>query len=123
MFEPWYETDPDCAQYMRNDGSLYEMIQAVWLDTTEKDEHEYCICKGEIDLNNYDDDEIISAIRTYGYNIVGLLETYGDAALSVIAECILEEEIMRDSCVIADAYSFEEAKEFIEKYIQLKGDN
>ena len=37
MFTPWYETDSDCAQYMRRNGSLYEMIQSVWLDTTEDD--------------------------------------------------------------------------------------
>ena len=37
MFGPWYETDSDCAQHMRNDGTIYEMIQAVWLDTTRED--------------------------------------------------------------------------------------
>ena len=118
MFTDWYLTDPDCCQLMRKDGSRYEMIQAVWLDTTKEDEHEYCICKGEIDINNYDDDEIVGAIRTYGYNIVGLLEEYSDCALDIIAECILEEEIMQDGCVIANAYTFEEAKEFIDGYIQ-----
>lgn len=121
MFSPWYETDPGCCQHIRKDESVYEMIQAIWLDRTEEDieqgYHEYCICKGEIDLNSYEDDDVLSAIHSYGYSIVSLLETYGDTAPSIIAECILEEEIMRDSCVIADADTFEEAKEIIEKII------
>lgn len=122
MFEPWCETDLDCCQYMRNDGPIYEMIQAVWLDTTEEDiaagRHEYCICKGDIDLSQYDDDEVLSAIHSHGYSIISLLEQYGDAALHIIAECILEEEIMRDACVVADADSFEEAKGIIKKIIE-----
>lgn len=117
MSYPWYETDPDCAQYMRNDGAVYEMIQAVWLDVTREDRargvHEYCICQGEIDLKDYSEEEMEDYIHPYGYTMDGLREEYGDDIWSIVAECILEEEIVRDSCVVADADSFKEAREKI----------
>ena len=37
MFTKWDCIDSDCCQYIRSDGNIYEMIQAVWLDTTEED--------------------------------------------------------------------------------------
>ena len=114
MFGPWYETDSDCCQYMCKDERKYKMVQAVWLDRTQTDiaagHHEYCIVAMEINLDDYSDDDILGAIGTYGYTIVSLIENYGDAALDIIAECIMEEEILRDTYVIGDADSFEDAK-------------
>ena len=122
MFEPWYETDSDCCQYMRNDGNVYEMIQAIWLDTTREDRargiNEYCVCKGDIDLNDFSEEEMEGYISSYGYTLDSLREEYGDDMWSIVAECILEDYIVRDSCVIADADSFEEAKEIIKKIIK-----
>ena len=121
MFGPWYETDSDCCQHMRNHESSYEMIQAVWLDTTREDRargaQEYCICRGEIDLSDFSEEEIEGYISSYGYTMESLKEEYGDDMWSIVAECILEEEIMRDSYVVADADSFKEAKEIINKII------
>lgn len=117
----WYETDPDCYQHMRNNGNTYEMIQAVWLDTTEEDRtrglHEYCICQGEIDLDDFSEKEMESYISAYGYTMEILRREYEEDMWGVIAECILEEYIMHDSCVVADADSFEEAKKIIENII------
>lgn len=118
MFAPWYETDNDCYQHMRNDGTVYEMIQAIWLDTTREDRarglHEYCVCQGEIDLKDFSEEEMESYISSYGYTMKCLREEYGDDMWGIVAECILEEYIMRDSCVIADADSFDEAKKIID---------
>lgn len=118
MFTPWYETDCDCYQHMRNDGTVYEMIQAIWLDTTSEDKarglHEYCVCQGEIDLNDFSEEEMESYISSYGYMMEDLREEYGDDMWGIVAECILEEYISRDSCIIADADSFEEAKKIID---------
>jgi hypothetical protein len=118
MFTPWYETDNDCYQHMRNDGTIYEMIQAIWLDTTREDRarglHEYCVCQGEIDLNDFSEEEMESYISSYGYTMYGLREEYGDDMWGIVAECILEEVIMCDGCVIADADSFEDAKKIID---------
>lgn len=36
MFGKLSLMDNDCAQYMRKDGTKYEMIQYIWLDTTEE---------------------------------------------------------------------------------------
>lgn len=122
MFTPWYETDTDCCQHIRSDGNKYEMIQAVWLDTTEEDRneglHEYCIVRIDIDLNDYSDEEKSCHIGSYGYTLENIVEEYGDGADSIIAECIMEDESLSDAYVIDDADSLEEAKEKIEKIIK-----
>ena len=122
MFCNWYETDPDCCQYIRSDGNRYEMIQCVWLDTTEEDRskglHEYCIVRIEIDLDDYSDEEKLGYISSYGYTLESIVEKYGDSADSIIAECIMEEESLSDAYVVDDADSSEEAKEKIEKIIK-----
>ena len=117
----WYMTDDDCYQHMRNNGSTYEMIQSVWLDTTREDRarglHEYCICRGEINLNDYSDEEIEGYIGSYGYTLDSLKREYSYSMRDIIAECILEDVILCDSCVIADAVSFDEANEIIKNII------
>lgn len=122
MFTPWYSTDPDCCQYMRSDGNKYEMIQCVWLDTTEEDRskglHEYCIVRIEINLDDYSDEEKLAHISSYGYTLESVVEEYGDDADSIIAECIMEEESLSDAYVIDDADSFEEAQEKIDEIIK-----
>ena len=121
MFTPWYETDSDCHQHMRHNGTVYEMIQCVWLDMTEEDRaegrHEYCVVRLSMDLNDCSDEEKESYLSAYDYTLQGITEEYGDEADSIIAECILEEDILCDSCVIAEADSFEEAKDIILKYM------
>ena len=122
MFTPWSCIDSDCCQYIRNDGNKYEMIQSVWLDTTEEDRekgfHEYCIVRIEIDLNDYSDEEKLCYISSYGYTLESVVEEYGDGAGSIIAECIMEDESLSDTYVIDDASSFDEAKAKIEKIIK-----
>lgn len=122
MFTPWSCTDSDCCQYIRNDRNKYEMIQAVWLDTTEEDRekgfHEYCIVRIEIDLNDYSDEEKLCYISSYGYTLESIVEEYGDGADGIIAECIMEDESLNDAYVIDDADSFDEAKAKIEKIIK-----
>ena len=117
MFGTWCETDPDCCQHMRNNGTVYEMIQAVWLDTTREDRarglHEYCICRGEIDLKDYSEEDMECYILSYGYTLDSLRAEYGNDMWNIVAECILEEAIFCDSCVAADADSLKEAREII----------
>ena len=122
MFGPWYETDNDCCQYMCKDERKYKMVQAVWLDRTAEDieagRHEYCIVAMEMDLDDYSDDDVLGAIGTYNYTIVSLIEAYGENAIDIIAECIMEEEILKDAYVIDDADSFKEAEDKIKQYIK-----
>lgn len=121
MFAPWYETDNDCCQHMRNDGTCYEMIQCVWLDTTEEDlaegRHEYCIVNMDIDLADYSDAEKTMYLSMYGYTLEGLIDEYGDDVNGIVAECIMETDILNDAYVIGSADSFDEAKEKIEKIV------
>ena len=123
MFTPWSCIDSDWCQYIRNDGNKYEMIQAVWLDTTEEDRekgfHEYCIVRIEIDLNDYSDEERLCYISSYGYTLKNIVEEYGDGADGIIAECIMEDESLSDAYVIDDADSFDEAEAKIEKIIKV----
>ena len=119
----WYLTDDDCCQYMRNDGTNYELIQYVWLDTTTQDKangfHEYCIVHAEVDMDNLYGEEIESYISAYGYTIEGLKKEYGiDGARDLIAECVLETDSLSDAYVIANADSVEEAEKFIKKFIK-----
>ena len=120
-FGPWSQTDSDCCQYVRNDGGIYEMIQAVWLDTTKEDKekgfHEYCVVTGSIDLEDYSEEEMEGYVAVYDYTLNGLREEYGDDMWGIVAECILEEVIMCNSCIIADADSFEDAKKIIDGII------
>ena len=119
MFCHWYETDSDCAQHMRNDGTVYEMIQTIWLDTTREDRarglHEYCVVRGDIDLNDYSEEEMEGYINSYCYTLDGLKAEYGNDMWGIVAECILEEVIVCDSCVISDVDSFDDARKIIEE--------
>ena len=118
----WDCTDPDCCQYIRRNEDVYEMVQAVWLDTTEEDRangaHEYYIVRIGINLNDYSDEENEIYLSSYGYTLKSVSEEYGRDADSIIAECIMEEECLRDAYVIDGADSFEEAKEKINKIIK-----
>ena len=95
MFTKWYITDDDCSQYMRKYGKNYEMIEYVWLDTTDEDTkngaHEYVIVKTELDLNDVTDEEVLLGISSYGYTIISLIEQYRDSALDIIAERISDD--------------------------------
>ena len=121
MFTLWNLTDNDCAQYMRRDGQKYEMIQYMWLNTTIEDRtngaHEYVVCKTELDLRDVSDEEIISTLATYGHTIISLLETYGACMDEIIAECLMEEEILRGCNVIDYANDEQEAWLIIKTYI------
>lgn len=123
MSTPWYETDPDCCQHIRSNGNIYEMIQCVWLDTTEDDlaegKHEYCIVNMDIDLADYSDEEKESYLSAYGYTLDDLRFGYADEEVvnSIVAECIMETDILNDAYVIGDADSFKEAQEKIEKIV------
>lgn len=118
----WDCTDSDCCQYIRRNGDVYEMIQAVWLDTTEEDRahgaHEYCIVRIGINLNDYSDEEKEIHISSYGYTLESISEQYGADADLIIAECIMEDESLSDAYVIDDADSFEEVKEKIEEIVR-----
>lgn len=121
MFTKWSLMDSDCAQYMRHDGTVYEMIQYIWLDTTEEDRakgaHEYVICKAEVDVLDLGDEDVLCSIGSYGYTIISLLQEYGDAALDMIAECYLEDNIGYDWNVLCTADSKEEAERIVREYM------
>ena len=122
MFTKWSLMDRDCMQYMRHDGTLYEMIQYIWLDTTEEDRakglHEYVICKAEVDVLDLGDEDVLCSISSYGYTIISLLQEYGDAALDMIAECYLEDNIGRDCNILCTADSKADAERKVMKYVR-----
>ena len=118
----WELHDDDACQYFRKIGKhTYEMIQCIWLDTTDEDiakgRHEYVVVTGEIDLNDLSTEEIEIAIAAFGYSLSDFETWEGDAAESMIAECYLEDSLYADSYVIAAFHSFDDTKAFVEKYV------
>ena len=109
----WILTDNDCAQYVRKTGSVYEMIQAVWLDRTSDEigkTPQYVIVKDAVDMSLIDPCELECAISVYGYD--ELPDGW------ICAECYLEEDCLYDGCIIGEAETFEEARAFIEEFIR-----
>ena len=120
-------TDDSCCQHMRKDGLNYEMIQLVWLDTTEEDLarglHEYVVVKDEVHLQDEDTaNKIIDAIDCYGYTVPFLIKEYGHDANDIIAECLLEDSILCDANIIGEFDTEKEAEQFIAGYINNKED-
>ena len=118
----WYTTGDGCCQHMRKDGLNYEMIQLVWLDTTEEDLarglHEYVVVKDEVHLQDEDTaDKIVDAISCYGYTVPFLIKEYGHDANDIIAECFLEDSILNDANIIGEFDTEKEAEQFIVDYI------
>ena len=117
-----YTTGDGCCQHMRKDGLNYEMIQLVWLDTTEEDLarglHEYVVVKDEVHLQDEDTaNKIIDAIDCYGYTVPFLIKEYGHDANDIIAECLLEDSILCDANIIGEFDTEKEAEQFIVDYI------
>ena len=56
-------------------------------------------------------------IFTDEYSLADFETWEGDAAESMIAECYLEDYLFRDSCVFAAFNSFDDTKEFVDKYV------
>ena len=118
----WSLQDNDCCQYIRKTGArTYEMIECIWLDTTEEDKamglHEYVIVTGNVNLDDLSDEDIAIAISPFGYKLSDFDDWDGDAAEKMIAECYLEEELMSDEYIIAERNTFDEVKTYIEQWI------
>ena len=109
----WTCTDSDSAQYMRKTDGQWEMIQAVWLDTTDEDIkkglHQYTIVHGWISEDDITDEDIEIVCASYSF--------IEEPDRDTIAECILETDLMSDEYTIADADTFEEAEKFIKNFI------
>lgn len=118
----WECTDNDSVQYQRKTGSVYEMIQAIWLDTTKKDLENglnpYIVVTDAVDMDSLSGEDIEIAIASYGYTVTSLINEYGDAAIDIVAECYLEDSSCEDGNIIYEAKNFEDAKNYIEKYIK-----
>lgn len=118
----WNLMDNDSLQYMRKTSQThFDMIQCCWLPTDEDDIakglHEYVVVTGGIDLDELSYEEMLDAVAMYGYKESDYLEWEEDARASMVAECILEEDLMSDEYTIAAFNSFPETKDFVEKYI------
>lgn len=114
MWSKWECTDSDCCQYMRRDGKLFEMIEMVWLDTTEEDieegNHPYIVVQEIIDLNDYSEEEIKGYLAPYQLSFEGQDDW-------TIAECILEEVILNNWCIANAFYTSEDAERYIKEVI------
>lgn len=110
MWSKWECTDNDCCQYMRQNDNLFEMIQAVWLDTTEEDLEEgnfpYIVVREVIDLDDYSKEEIEEYLISHAFTLEGQSDW-------MKAECILEDVILRNWCIVAEFYTPKDAEKYI----------
>lgn len=123
MGTKWTCTDTDCGQYIRNDGNTYEMVQYVWLDTTNEDKRsglkEYCVVYSSVDIDDLYGEEAAIYVSMYGYTLAGLEKEFGvDCARDIVAECVLETDIINNGCILAELDTEVEAMEFIKMYIE-----
>jgi hypothetical protein len=126
----WFCTDPDCLQFCKKHSETqFEFVQAVWLDTCDGDTRaenandesdNYAVCAGFIDFDFYDEEDIKCSINSYGYTMHSVREIYGEDANQIIAECLFENHCLYDSSSIAGVVSWEDAKETIQNYIDIK---
>lgn len=112
MWSKWECTDNDCCQHIRKNGDEFEMIQTVWIDTVAR-EKPYIILIDCINLSDYSKEEKQSYLDTYDYDIDSpLMDDW------LIAECILEQNIMSEDCIVDEADTFEEAKKKVKKLLE-----
>lgn len=92
----WYETDDDCWQHCRKaTEDEYDLIQLMWLDTTEGDpgspDREYIVVAAHIDLLETDWE---LAIGGYYDSLQQMQECYDGLSVEelkpLIAECAFE---------------------------------
>lgn len=78
----------------------------------------YVVATGEIDLNDYSKEDIVSCINGYGYDSIEVAEEqYRDAANQVIAECLFEQTASVELNLMS-ADTFEEAEAKAKEYMR-----
>lgn len=125
MKNGWFMVDDDCLQCCKNlDSRCYSFIQAVWLDTTPEDkgypDKTYAICQDTIDLKNFFLRDLELAIAGFYDGLSDLEEKYQEPIGQldqIIAECYFENNCLDDSCSIGGVYTWAEAEEIIQKWI------
>lgn len=117
MKHTWFCTDNDCCQYMMETDERWEMIELIWLDTTDEDRkkglHEYIVVHGWVYKNDISEEDAEFACSTYGYDRESIDE-------QILAECILEESLLSDEYIIYETDSRKNAEKFIKNYIQIR---
>lgn len=118
MWGKWNMTDPDCAQFIRRNGNKFDMIQIVDIDMfCFSEDSKFAVVRKEINMNDYSDNEIIEYVSMY----------YSDEEIKtlddfLVAECILEQEIICGDNAIFEADSFEEAFAKVKEIINNEND-
>ena len=114
----WRCTDPDCAQYMRRNGDLFEMIQVV----EPNDSDTFFALRDGAWFSDYTEEEQADAVAAYDYTLDELYRDLGkEKAEALIMECILEESIVYSECIIAQANSFEAVEQIVKMMVEKEG--
>ncbi len=85
-----YEYSDDTQVYHKITNKNFELAE-VRLFSREPDE--YIVVKGEIDIDDYNTDEINNCLQGYGYDDYNaVISAYGkDTAPQILAECLFEQ--------------------------------
>lgn len=101
----WYLTDPDSMQYCKDLGNgSYAFVQAIWLDTTQDDEHapgaesesdNYVVVADTVRVSEMDRNEMETCVSGYYDGLDSMCERYDIPLMSlldVVAECAFENQ-------------------------------
>ena len=120
----WYETDDDCRQHCRKvTEDEYDLIQLMWLDTTEDDpgcpDREYIVVAAHIDLLETDWE---LAIDGHYDSLQQMQECYDGLSIEelkpLIAECAFENlNDVSEYDFVSGMLTRQEAENLIEEYI------
>ena len=120
----WYETDDSCMQHCRKvTEDEYDLIQLIWLDTTEGDsgypDREHIVVAAHIDLleTNWE-----LAISGYYESLQQMQECYDGLSIEelkpLIAECAFENlNDVSEYDFVSGMLTRQEAENLIEEYI------
>lgn len=110
----WILTDDDCCQYVKKlDDTVFKLIQISSFGYDGKS----TVYAETIDLDDYDEDDILKTIQGYGYDSVdNVIAHYDDYANQVIAEYLFESRV----CCLPHRYcgTQAECEDFVKEYIQ-----
>lgn len=102
----------DSLQWIRKTGlTTFEVINAF------SDANGYVAYHGEVDLNDYSDEELLKEIKPFGYeSIEAVSDIYGKSYDQIIAECISENAILGDDIILSASTEDELIEKLTEIY-------
>lgn len=114
----WICSDPDCCQYCWKESDY--MYRFIEIREYPDENTPYVVCQGDIDLSDFELDELESFCAGYYDSLTEVFDTYGTEAMQIIAECVFEQTQVSELNFGALQHSLAEAQEFVENWLEEK---